>query len=134
MINYSPNKNKKSLKKTIISLVLIIILIFVVFSFIIAWQKNHQINNEITDLKDQISNMETENYKLSDLIKYLNSNAFIEEKARVDLGFKKEGEKVVLVPDNIKNNIIAVENQNQSDKSIQDLSNPQKWWKYFFSK
>jgi hypothetical protein len=82
----------------------------------------------MTDLQNQIQTLEKDNSNLKELVTYLNSNAYIEEKARVDLGLKKAGEKVVVVND-LPTDEISEANKNEEQKN---LSNSQKWWKYFF--
>jgi cell division protein FtsB len=88
--------------------------------------KNYQINSEIDDLKDDINNLEQKNQELSELIKYLNSSDFIEQEAKMKLGYKKPGEQVVVIARDKSN-----EEKNQA-ASIEEVSNPQKWWNYFF--
>ncbi|MFA6321957.1 MAG: septum formation initiator family protein [Candidatus Buchananbacteria bacterium] len=128
--HYNQPKNKG--KKIIVSLILIIVVIFLAFNLVSTWQKNHEINQEIDGLQTQISTIQTDNLKLNELIGYFNSNAYIEEKARVDLGFKKEGEKVVMVPESMKNDLLAQEKNAAGEKNLEELSNPKKWWRYFF--
>jgi len=123
------NSKTKNFKQKLFIAVLILILFFIVVNFIGAWLKSSKVHQEINNLEQEITNLQKDTGKLTELIQYFNSNAYIEEKARVDLGLKKEGEKVVLVPDDIKKNLLNTENQ---EKSENELSNPKKWWHYFF--
>ena len=63
------------------------------------------------------------------MVDYFNSTAYIEEKARVDLGLKKEGEKVVVIADSAKNKLAQNKTEAAAEKP---KTNPQKWWQYFF--
>jgi cell division protein FtsL len=123
------NAKTKNYKQKLFIVVLVLILIFIAVNFFSAWLKSSKVHQEINNLEQEISNLQKDTGKLTELIQYFNSNAYIEEKARVDLGLKKEGEKVVLVPDDIKKNLLNNENE---EKSENELSNPKKWWNYFF--
>lgn len=125
-------KNSKGGIKTKISLIfLIIILIFVISSFFHSWNKNNQINKEIVDLEKNITDLEQDNLEFQELIEYFNSDAYIEEKARVDLGLKKEGEKVVVVT-NKQETAKITKPESQKESNPDKFSNPQKWWSHFF--
>jgi len=109
----------------------IIILIFAGINLAKSTQKNREINQEIYALEKEIQDLEKSNSELNELVKYFNSAAYIEEKARTDLGLKKEGEKVVIVTD--------IENQDANQKDLigndladKTISNPKRWWRYFF--
>ena len=120
--NYRPHwKNKLYL------LIGIVILIFFVINFVRAWSQNSKVNNEISGLRQEIVSLEQENSKYAELIKYFNSNAYIEERARIDLGLKKTGEKVVLIP-SVDQAAPPAENSSAETQA----SNPQKWLKRFF--
>lgn len=100
-------------------------------SFPLAKQisKRYYIDEEIKELENEISSLESQNGNLKDFISYLESDSFIEEQARLNLGLKKEGEKVVVIKEaEIKENLILTE---ENEKRT---SNPARWWKYFFVK
>lgn len=127
-------KTKKKWKKKIVLIVGIIILVYSSISLFKNTKRSQEINNEIQTLEREITDLEKNNLELNELVKYFNSNAYIEEKARIDLGLKKEGEKVVVVSDNLKKRIDEVIKQESS--SLEDkkkLSNPRKWWRHFFN-
>ncbi len=125
-MKYLKNKN---LKQKAIILVLIFVLCFVFFNFLRAWLKGNQVNKEIDGLEQEISGLQKDTAELTELIQYFNSSAYVEEKARVDLGLKKEGEKVVLVTDDLKKNLLENDSANNAEES---QSNFKKWWGYFF--
>ncbi len=55
--------------------------------------------SQIKELQSEISSLEKENEKLQKDISYLEKDPFfIEKKAREDLGLKKEGEEVYVIP------------------------------------
>lgn len=99
-----------------------------------SWQRNNEVDGEIADLQSEIQNLEQKNQEFRELIEYFNSDAYIEEKARTDLGLKKEGEKVVIVSSNSsQSGQIANDSTNPVTTGTKDLSNLEKWWLYFFN-
>jgi cell division protein FtsL len=131
-MHYTGKARRLPGKKLGISLILVLVLVFLSVNFFLTWRKNQSINKEIDNLQDQISEIESGNSKLGELIKYFNSNAFIEEKARSDLGLKKPGEKVVMIPESLKNDILSRAQNDAKEKDLNELSNQQKWLRYFF--
>ena len=96
------------------------------------WQ-NYQINQEITQLKLEITQLGQENAQLKNLIAYLKTESFREKEARRKLGYKKAGEKVVALPQNDFPHIEPGDTTTEDNTENQlQLSNPQKWWEYIF--
>jgi len=96
--------------------------------------KQYEINKEVKDLENEINDLESKNNKLNGLIEYLESEEFVDEKARLNLNYKKEGEEVVVIKEkeiSSDNNIGGFfSGASENDKNI---SNPKKWWNYFFN-
>lgn len=135
MIQRGIKKTKNKWKKRLFLSLLLIILIFLSINLFKTWQKNNQVNQEIAALEQEINNLEQGNLKMKELIEYFNSNAYIEEKARVDLGLQKQGEKVVIVNNNLNGdlqNLNISQDENEGKNEKKELNNPQKWLKYFF--
>lgn len=116
-----------SLKKWIVSIILLGILMFIGFSMVQSWLKNREVNSEIIGLQTNINDLQRENEQYQQLIEYLNSNAYIEEKARTDLGLKKQGEKVVVLPENLITSPATSSSNNAGSES-----NLARWINYFF--
>jgi len=125
----SGQKNKISWKSGFFFSLGIIVLIFIIINLAKSGQKSQKINQEIVGLEQEIKNIEKNNLDLKELIEYFNSTAYIEEKARIDLGLKKEGEKVVVISDFAQGETPKSKISNGEEK---ELSNPQKWWRYLF--
>jgi cell division protein FtsL len=119
------SSNKLDSKVALI--IIVFILVLVLISLNRSWNKSREIENEITGLENEITGLETKNLELSQLIKYLNSSAYIEEKARTDLGLKKPGEKTVIISELTSTTSLKLEKE-------ENQSNIKKWWEYFFSK
>lgn len=125
-------KNPSSLKTKLIFVGSLAILIIIAVGLTQSWQKNSEVNHEITSLQTNIHNLEKNNLELKELVEYFNSDAYIEEKARIDLGLKKAEEKVVIVSAEREQSQSAAQVELSSSDTT-SLSNPQKWWHYFFN-
>ncbi len=85
---------------------------------------DYKVRSEIKRLEDEKARLEAEQKRLSDLHNLFQSPFFVEEESRKSLGYAKPGEKMIIVePGSIKVS---------GDGEEENLSNPQKWWKYFF--
>lgn len=124
--------NQGGLKAKIIFATCLIILLVVGVGLAKSWQRGNGINQEISGLGSSIKNLEKDNLELKELIEYFNSDAYIEEKARIDLGLRKAEEKVVIVGNQRKQGLNNL-NKNISETNVENLSNPEKWWVYFFN-
>lgn len=126
-------KTKKWLNSKLLLAIGLMIFIFVLTNFIKGWKKAQEIKKDFNDLSQEIQSLEENNLQLSELIKYLNSTAFIEEKARTDLGLKKEGEKAIIIS-NLSSTIQPQLPVDKTGKDSKNVFNYQKWWYYFFTK
>jgi cell division protein FtsL len=130
-------ENKNFISKILYSqkfLALVGLVLIVLLSFPLARSisKRYQIDKEINDLDREITEVETKNKDLKQLISYLESDQFVEEKARLNLGLKKEGENVVVIKESSLSTSDSIFNQNEIDSS-ENFSNFKKWCKYFFN-
>jgi len=117
------------LQSKIVLAISIVIMLVIVVNFFNSWQKAKTIDQEITDLEQERITLEQAQEELSGLINYLNSTAYLEKKARTDLGLKKIDENVVIIPDFDQ----PLPTEEQIKKQKRNQSNPTKWWRYFFS-
>ncbi|MFH1225670.1 MAG: septum formation initiator family protein [bacterium] len=97
-----------------------------------SFLKRYQVNQEIETLKTEIAKLETGNRDLNDLISYLQTDFFAEQEARLKLGLQKPGEKVVIIPSNEADIKPALAISEEGEYNEKALSNPRKWWLYFF--
>jgi len=134
---------KRILKSKLLIVAEIIVLVF--FSSALAKEiiRKYQVQSEVENLQQELQELEQKNIELSSLIQYFDSEEYKEEQARVQLGKQKPGEKVVAVlgestenegsgitETNGERNSIKIASNNPKD----NLTNPQKWWNYFFRK
>ncbi|RJR32195.1 hypothetical protein C4569_00575 [Candidatus Parcubacteria bacterium] len=128
-----PKKIKKgSLFIKIFSSGLAVFIVSVVFvSFLKNYLESRKVDNQIRMIEYEISRIETENAKISELIKYFDSQAYAEQIARSQFSMQKEGEEVVVINDGDTGTV----NQDKKNNKLEtELSNPQKWLRYFLIK
>lgn len=122
---------------------LIIATIWVVLICLKITNKRYQMAKEISNIQQEISQLQKENQDLAVAIESFNNPSFLEKEAKRRLNLRKEGEEVVILPrdefsdnqtttpETNQENSVSKENQNQpADKK--EESNFQKWWRYFF--
>lgn len=113
------------------------LLIIILISFPLAknTSKRYNIAKEVRELEGEINELDLKNKDLRQLITYLESDQFVEEQARLNLGLKKQNEKVVV----IKESEVAFSREtlpaNRAARvpGYDNFSNPRKWWNYFFN-
>lgn len=124
------------------------VLALIILPFYRNYRQSHGINQEISDLENEIDHYEKKNQELKKMVDYLKSDQFAEEQARLNMGMKKPGEEVVVIKDlpsaetapsqteeakpsgaNQVFNIPGLEKPNPEKGE----SNIQKWADYFFA-
>lgn len=98
-------------------------------AYIRAYTQNYHIQEEIKRLQKEAARLETKKIETIDMLGYVKSPAFIEEKARTELNLVKEGEHLVVVKGG--GGLSSGQIENDMLESLQ-FSNPRKWWRYFF--
>ncbi|MAF36620.1 hypothetical protein CL622_05905 [archaeon] len=90
---------------------------------------NRSLDSELTGLRESVESLKVENLERTALIDYLNSQAYIEEKARIELGLKKADERLLVVTNNdgvdLPGLVLGVDNESQLNSNIE------KWVKHF---
>jgi len=109
---------------------LLIIFILVVVAAGREGYRNYKINQEIKNLQRRIEELSKTNTELSEMEKYLRSDEFLEKEARLKLNLIREGEKLVIIKKSEEESVP----EEQKTEEIKNISNIQKWWKYFFNK
>ncbi|MBU4455040.1 septum formation initiator family protein [Patescibacteria group bacterium] len=139
-------KDKKNLltrfllnKKTL-ALVGLAVIVLISFPLAKNISQRYKISQEIKELEAEINNLENQNTNLKEFMNYLESDQFVEERARLNLGLKKEGEEVAVISgEPLENNgnkeesaatgIFGIEKEEPDEPA----GNPRKWWRYFFN-
>lgn len=111
----------------------VIFLVIVIYLSISVYREIKQrveVKKEITDLKMEIENLGNENNKLDNLIKYFETEEYIEASSREKLGYKKPGEKIIVFTEEDKNSILNVSREGLKSENIPNIK---LWWNYFFN-
>lgn len=92
------------------------------------------VDRQIERLTREITSSEQSTRQLDDLIATLKSSTFQEGAARTQLNLQKPGERVLVIPPT--NGSLAPDTAGEptdgSGESARKISNPQRWWQYFF--
>ena len=108
-------------------LVLLAIALFLVIGYTRAYYKNYLVKKEITRIEQEIESMEQKKLESLEILKYVMSDEFVEEKARTEMNMKKPGEHVAFMTD-------YREVGQKTDRDDSRISNPKKWFRYFLHK
>ncbi len=106
-----------------------LILLLIGFNYGRAYYEEYQVQQKIRELEQQVQSLQGKKLESLELLQYVKSDNFIEEKARTELNLKKPGENVVFVE-----GVPTVSTTPSLPSQPVDeypLSNPQKWWYYF---
>lgn len=102
----------------------------VVFSYARVYYQDYLVRQEIDHLEDQVKIMQAKKMELLDVLSYVKSDDFVEEKARTELNMAKPGEQVIVIDQ------ARMQADGQADNSVlklEDTSNYKKWFRYFFN-
>lgn len=123
---------KRFLSSKIFFILGIVIFGFLLFALLNKFFESREIDQEIRESEEEIARLETKNSELKELLSYLDTDAFLEQEARLKFNMQKPGESVMVVPegsgDEKRKNDLAVLTAEEKFRS-----NPAKWWDYFFS-
>ncbi len=107
-----------------------LVLILVVVSYARAYYEDYEVRQKIQEYENQIRSLEGKKFESLQILQYVQSENFIEEKARTELNLKKPGENVAFI-EGVPTTQPAEESRVQVPVDEVVLSNPMKWWYYF---
>ncbi len=117
----------------------IIIVEFLLVSYLIySLTKNvynsYKIDNYIETFRVENDRIAKENTQKNEDYLYFTSEEYIDKIAKQSLGLVNPGEEVIVLSDDVlsKNDSVSDTGTGDFAKDI-GLSNPQKWWKFFFA-
>jgi cell division protein FtsB len=105
---------------------------------VIAWGfsgdylRNRRMENEISRLQQEAEDLAQKNSDLAELSARFAAGGMLEREARSKLNLRRPGEEVVIVRESEApkpEETVRAETPRRSDER---LTNPQKWWRYFF--
>jgi len=117
-----------------------VMLILVILSVKVGREsyRKYQLNREINELKAEIERLEGKNQQLSRLMEDLKQGFYLEKEGRRRLNLKKEGEKVVILPDSLwasaeeASSKSGLDFPEEKEEVPGEIPNYWKWWEYFF--
>ena len=117
---------------------MVIIVEFLVVSYLLytltkSVYQSYQIDQHIENFRLENDAIAQENKQKEADYSYYSSDAYIEKIAKQNLGFVNPGEEVIVIPNSPDAGLGGGDsNKDISNLSFQALSNPQRWWKFFF--
>ena len=108
-------------------IILCIIFFLLAISYGRAYYQDYQVRQKIKKLEWQVSELEGKKLESMQILQYVASGNFIEDKARTELNLKKPGENVIFV-----NGFPKITTATLTESvDERPLRNPMKWWYYF---
>ncbi|MBI2436349.1 MAG: septum formation initiator family protein [Candidatus Magasanikbacteria bacterium] len=115
-------------------IIALIVVSFFAFGFARAYYQDYKVKQEIRALEDQVSSLEKKKIESIEILKYVKSDAYVENQARTELNMKEPGEHLVFLKDmdaELRSDSIG----NREDaESGHFFSNTIKWVYYFLYK
>jgi cell division protein FtsB len=130
-------RNENFIKKIFSSKIFFLLGLIILGSVVWVLSKKivegRKIDAEIKAAEEEIARLETKNGELNDFISYLNTEAFLEEEARLKFDLQKQGESVLIIPKESLSETAQKEGDMKNGKKVAS-GNLLKWWNYFFNK
>lgn len=123
----SKNFFSRFFRSPLFSISALVVSFFFLFAFVRNYIEDYNIRREIVSLKEDVQALETKKIQSLEILDYVMSDAFVEEKARVEFNLKKPGEQVVVFKHSPEVSVPVV------GEPVEDypLNRPLKWWYYF---
>lgn len=102
----------------------------VVLGFARAYYQDYLVTQDIERLRAQAKSLAAKKIELLEVLKYVQSDSFVEERARLELNMAKPGENILVVP---KTESAVDRQENNNVVGLNNISNYKKWWHYFLN-
>jgi len=99
--------------------------ILIAVSYARAYYQDYAIKEEIQQLEEQVRSLEKNKMESLELLRYVSSAAYVEEKARTELNLKRTGEHVLVIAENEEDVLVG---HDKEEQSIHSLNNTPQWW------
>lgn len=124
---------KKIFSSQFFLLILLVIFILVSFFLVKAYFRDYEIRQEIRELEKKQQDLEKNKINSLEMLKYVSSDLYVEDQARLELNMMEEGEKVVYLDTLIKEKE-ELEFDYLDLKEDEKIANYKKWWYYIRNK
>lgn len=118
-------------KQRLTTVAIIVLFLFLLVSFLRVFLKDYELRHEIGRLQTDVNKLEKRKIESLEVLKKLQSDSYVEGRAREELLAAKPGEAVLIVP-GLSVTGTATKSLTLEKELIVELSNLQKWWYYFF--
>ena len=98
------------------------------------YYQGFKVRQEIAALQEKMHGLERKKLESMEILNYVMSSEFVEEKARMELNLKKPDEKVLVFNGTESGASNERPHSFDSNDTGQRVSNPIKWWYYFFDR
>ncbi|PIR73980.1 MAG: hypothetical protein COU35_04985 [Candidatus Magasanikbacteria bacterium CG10_big_fil_rev_8_21_14_0_10_47_10] len=114
-------------------IIALIVLTLIALSFARAYYQDYKIRQQIAELREEVHQLEKRKLESMEILDYVTSDTFVEEKARTELNMKKSGENVVVISDPGLQEFSGrdIMQEPPDSQASADTPNPLKWWYYF---
>lgn len=130
---FKKQKQKNNSSKIGLAVVVsVVIVFFLIIGFGREYLSNLQVEREIQELEDERAALQDEKLSTLQLIDDLSSEYYLEKQARTKQGLARSGEKLLIVKDDDTNILIGAIGVEEDLFSLESISNPIKWYYYFF--
>ena len=110
--------------------VLFLLTILLVISYARAYYQEYQVRKQISDFQDELHSLQAKKIETIDMLKYAQSQSFVEEKARIELNMLKPGENEVVI--NSGTSFLSNRQEKVDMVKWTPVTNPVKWFKFYF--
>lgn len=114
-------------------LIVLVCLFFVVFALVRSYFQDLQVKQEIERLKSEATSLEAKKLETIEILRYIKSEEYVEEKARTEFNMQKPGENVYIIQAGNEQGEASTNNGQVDKNNIELISvkNPIKWLNLF---
>ncbi len=125
------NEKSSKIKQRLTTVVVMLLFLFLLISFLRVFFKDYELRHEIERLQTDVNKLEKRKIESLEILKKMQSDSYVEDRAREELQAVKSGESVLVVP-GLSVSSTASKALTLEAESVRVLSNREKWWYYFF--
>ena len=114
-------------------LIVLVCLFFVAFALVRSYFQDLQVKQEIERLKTEAMSLEAKKLETIEILRYIKSEEYVEEKARTEFNMQKPGENVYIIQAVNESSQTSINNGQVDKNNIELISvkNPIKWLNLF---
>lgn len=117
------------MRRKIVFIIAAIVFLFVVYNFLGRILVAFKASERLTSAVDRLHNLQVKNQELKNQLTEVTSPNYIEKQARDKLGLAKEGETLIVIPEEKIQQVLGLQKNNFG---IDRLPNWQGWLRLFF--